>query len=269
MTLASLDPPVSSATQATPALQNQFQMLEERFTELKAQVRQAQQLSAMGLATATIAHEFSNLLAPVLAYVQYALDKDDPILSRKALTVTAKNVRVLARMSERRLEVGAAKAPDHCPVPSRAAVDEAVETLCRDLAKDGLSLINEVPETLTAWTEPLHLHQVFFNLLLNARDAMAPRRAGRIRITGEQIGDRVRITVSDNGPGISADLLPNIFDPLKSSKKDASGRTRCGGLGLALCRDLIEEDGGSITVESTVDQGTAFHIQLPAHASAA
>ena len=65
MTLASLDPPISDETQATPALQNQFQMLEERFAELKAQVRQAQQLSAMGLATATIAHEFSNLLPPV------------------------------------------------------------------------------------------------------------------------------------------------------------------------------------------------------------
>jgi signal transduction histidine kinase len=244
-------------------------MLEHRFTELKAQVRQAQQLSAMGLATATIAHEFSNLLSPVLAYVQYALDTDDAALSRKALSVTAKNVRVLTRMSDRLLEVGAAKAPDHRHVLVRAAVDEAVETLCRDLSKDGLTFVNEVPESLTAWAEPLHLHQVFFNLLLNARDAMVPRRSGCIRAAAEAVGDRVRITVSDNGPGIDPDRLTTIFDPLQSSKKDVAGRTRCGGLGLALCRDLIEEDGGSITVESTPDQGTAFHIQLPARAPAA
>lgn len=269
MSTASVERHAGVATAATPALHNQFLVLEQRFSELKAQVRQAQQLSAMGLATATIAHEFSNLLSPVLAYVQYAQETEDPDITRKALAVTAKNVRVLTQMSERLLEVGAAKAPDFGYVPIRAAVDDAVETLCRDLSKDGLTFANETPDSLRAWAEPLHLHQVFFNLLLNARDAMAKQRQGCIRVVGEPIGDRVRVSVMDNGSGIPAELLPTIFDPLASSKQDDKGRTRCGGLGLALCRDLIEEGGGSIRVESTAGEGTKFHITLPAHPPAA
>jgi C4-dicarboxylate-specific signal transduction histidine kinase len=257
--------PTHPKTSAT-TIEEQIEKLEERFEQLKIEVRQAQQLSAMGPAAATIAHEYNNLLAPVLAWSQAALDSDDPELTKKALRITAKHAKVLKAMSERVMEVAAAKRAEYQAVPVRQAVEDALESLCRDLKKDGIRFNNEVPDDTTAWTDPLYLHQVFFNLLLNARDAMAPQRSGRLTVRAANEGDKTRIEVSDNGPGIEPDLLCDIFDPFKSSKPSMrNGRQRCGGLGLALCKDLIEDSNGTISVTSEPEEGTTFTIILPAN----
>ena len=75
---------------------------------------------------------------------------------------------------------------------------------------------------------------------------------------------RVVITVKDTGEGIAPDVLPYVFDPLQSSKKSREdGRHRCSGLGLALCRDLIQENDGTLEVASESGEGATFTITLP------
>ena len=255
---------VSPADSPPTTIERQVAKLEERFAQLKAQVRQAQQLSAMGPAAAVIAHEFNNLLSPVLSYAQYALQEDDMELGRKALRITVQNVRVLKAMSERILEVSAAKTRDAHAVLLRQAVEDAVEGLCRDFAKDGITFKNEVPEEVSVWADPFQLHQVFFNLLLNARDVLAPSRSGRLTVDASVKGQTAVINVRDTGPGIAPEMLDDLFDPFKTTKADTrAGRQRCGGLGLALCRDLIEENSGTITVSSKAGAGTTFTIVLP------
>ncbi len=86
----------------------QLTKLAAQFDLLKAQVRQAQQLSSLGTAAAMIAHEVNNLLTPILAYAQAALLADEVELMRKALTVTERQVRILIAMSERVLKISAA-----------------------------------------------------------------------------------------------------------------------------------------------------------------
>ena len=112
------------------------------------------------------------------------------------------------------------------------------------------------------------LKQVLFNLLLNAREAMHARHNGYLGISAEQQGEHVSIKVKNTGDPIPPELLPQIFEPFQTSKPATrGGRTRCGGLGLALCRDLVEENGGTITVSSSLDSGTTFSMVLPSAAA--
>jgi signal transduction histidine kinase len=238
--------------------------LEDRLDLLRAQVRQSQQLASLGTAAATIAHEVNNLLTPILSYAQAALEGGDTELQKKALTVTMKNVQMLVAMADRVLQISAAKPAEIQAVSVCAAARSAAESLCRDLSKDGIALSIKVDESLTAWADPLQLQQVLFNLFLNARDAMKSLHSGRLTVTAGRDKDRTIIEVQDTGKGVPPDLLPHIFDPLKSSKStDGNGRERCKGLGLALCRDLVEENGGTIDVTSEPGAGTKFTITLP------
>ena len=265
------EPPLrlrSSAQDVTPTdavlVEQRLARLSAQFDLLKAQVRQAQQLSSLGTAAATMAHEFSNLLTPILAYAEYAVNGDDTELMKKALTVTAKNARILVRMSERILELSAASPPTRQAVSIHQVVKDAFESLCRDLSKDGITVNVEVDESLTAWADPLQLQQALFNLLLNAREAMAPAHSGRLTVSAQRDGNETCIRLHNTGPAIPADVLPYVFDTLQTTKPgERDGRKRCGGLGLALCRDLITENGGTIEVISDDRNGTTYILSLP------
>ncbi len=241
--------------------------LQQQFDLLKAQVRQAQQLSSLGTAATTIAHEVNNLLTPILGYAQYAVKTDDTELHKKALTRTVTNVRILIGMSDRLLRLGAAKPRSVENVGIAGVVQEAIDSLCRDLGKDSISLSIDVPESLTASADALQVQQILFNLFLNAREAMVKHHGGRLNISGKRADDHVVIEVHNTGDAIPPEVLPTIFDAFSSSKPvKHDGKERCSGLGLALCRDLMEENEGSISVTSTPETGTTFRLTLPAAA---
>ncbi len=243
----------------------QLAKLQAQLDLLKAQVRQAQQLSSLGTAATMIAHEVNNLLTPIHAYAASALDTGDVELQRKALAVTLKNVKMLVAMSERVLEISAAKPAKRESVFARAVAQDAVASLCRDLSKDGITLSIDVDASVTAWADRLQLQQVLFNLFLNAREAMAPSRTGRLRVSACRQNDKVVIEVHNTGECIGPELLSHVFDPFETSKAvKRDERTRCSGLGLTLCRDLIEENNGTIAVASEPEAGTTFTIILPA-----
>lgn len=248
----------------TPDLEAQVAKLQSQLDLVKVQVRQAQQLSALGTAAATIAHEVNNLLTPILSYAQAALDANDPQLQTKALHVTLKGVRMLIAMSNRVLEISAAKPQTREVVGVRAVVEDAIASLCRDLSKDGIRVAVDVDEDVTVSADALQLQQVLFNLLLNAREAMAARHNGSLRISAERNGEQVAIRVHNSGNPIAPDVLVHMFEPFQTTKPvTRDGRRRCGGLGLALCRDLVAENAGTITVASDAELGTTFTVTLP------
>lgn len=239
--------------------------LQNQLDKLKAQVRQAQQLAHLGTVAAMIAHEVNNLLTPIRSYAQAALDSEDPTLREKALVVTLKNVDMLVAMTGRVLEISAAKTRDRRAVAVRTLAEDAVASLCRDLSKDGIRFRVDVDESLNVFVDPLQLKQVFFNLFLNARNAMAPSHEGRLTVAGRREGDRVILDVSDTGPGIAPEIIAHVFDPFETTKDAVhNGKQRCAGLGLALCRDLIEENGGTIAATGRPGEGTTFTLNLPA-----
>jgi signal transduction histidine kinase len=291
---------VPRAPQGVP---DQFAQLQEQFELLKARVRQAQQLAGLGSVGPTLAHEVNNLLTPIIGYATSALSSNDPELMTKALRVTVQNARIVVSMADRLLKLSAAKPAERTAVDVRQAVDNACAGLCRDLSRDGITFAVHVPANLAVRADELQFQQVLFNLFLNAREAMKGAHNGRLSVrafpadgtpskgkavdvsragTSNAAGShdesnppsaqagpseasprRVTIEVTNSGPAIPPDILPHIFDAFQSSKPITQGDAKCSGLGLALCRDLIEENDGTIRVTSDADRGTTFILTLP------
>jgi len=245
-------------------LQAQLDHVVTQFELLRAQLRQAQKLASIGTTAAMIAHEFNNLFAPVVAYARQALDTDDVELMRIALNKTLERTATMCDMADRIL--GLAKQSDNAvrALRLREIVENAVGCLCRDLDKDKISLNIQIDPELRVRANESQLLQVLFNLAINARQAMLGRRG---RLTFDAAPTRegaVALNVRDTGCGIPPENLPRIFEPFFSTKTHADKPdTRGLGLGLSICRDIVEELGGTIDVTSKVNVGTTFTITLP------
>jgi len=111
---------------------------------------------------------------------------------------------------------------------------------------------------VTVSADPLQLKEVFSNILNNAYDAIIEKQsAGTIEVGGAREGDRVRISVSDDGGGISKEHLEKLFEPFFTTKAKGTG------LGLAVCRQIVSLHGGTITVQSEEGAGTTVEVHLP------
>jgi signal transduction histidine kinase len=271
----------SSATRRAPALdaasiEAALSTLQSRIDLLQQSLAQQNKLATLGMVTAVIAHEFNNILTPMISYTRFAMsDKADEALRHKALEKALSGSERLANISKSLL--GFARGDESAIAPVLRAIRETLACLARDPSKDGITLNVDVPEDLVAAVNAGHLQQVLMNLVVNARSAMLARgHSGggikRITICGRTRGKTVEITVSDTGPGIPKEVLPRIFEPFFSTKKsgephpaDEESMPRGGtGLGLTICQELIQAAGGLIRVTSKEGAGATFTIELPA-----
>jgi len=258
--------PKKNASNSAPAadVEQRLEQLQNDLAWLKQQVRQTQRLASLGTSAAALAHEMNNMLTPVVGYAKFALDRNDPALMQKALHTALAQADVLKTMAERVLGMAIDRPVSFQSTRLADIVNAAVHCLCRDLRKDGIRLIIDTPNDLHVWADAHQLQQVFFNLLINARDAIG-QAVGAIDIEASTYDDHfVRVTVSDNGCGIAPEHLDSIFDAFFSTKRADGGNGRRGsGLGLAVSREIIDEHRGTISVTSTVGHGTTFAILLP------
>lgn len=123
--------------------------------------------------------------------------------------------------------------------------------------KDKAELVLELGGLPRILCLPGHLNQVFLNLLLNAVQSLPDQ--GRIKVCSDVLNNEIRIRISDNGCGIPEGNLDRIFDPFFTTHEVGSGT----GLGLTVCRDIVQAHGGRIGVESKVGAGTTFTVYLP------
>ncbi len=248
-------------------LQAQLDQLERQFELLRSQVRKSQRLASLGTGAAVLAHEFNNLLTPILNYAQAAMGSDDPAFMAKALGSIHKQAKIMVGIAGRVLRVAADEPVERKPTPVRELVDDTVLALGRDLSRDNITLTIQIDPQLFVLADRHELLQVLFNLLLNARQAMLGK-PGRLAIdAAPDPADpaRVHICVRDSGPGIKPDDLPQVFEPFFSTKQHESRAGRGGiGLGLSVSREIIAESGGELSVESEYGRGTTFMITLPA-----
>ncbi len=262
-------PPSSVANLAntiTLGLDNAQQQLDY----LKEQLTESQRLAAIGTIAAVIAHEFNNILTPMISYSQFALssaesEKPDIELIRKALGKSFQASTKAGKICNSMLSLAHGEA-SFGPVRIQTLVDEVLLVLARDPQKDGIALRVQVQPDLMVEGDQVQLEQVLLNLLINARHAMLGKggsltvKAGLIDETGE-----LRLQVIDTGPGIPEKLLPRIFQPFFTTKGTARrGETKGTGLGLSICKDIIEHHHGRIEVLSEMGRGTTFNIYLPA-----
>jgi len=276
------------------AIELAINALQQRIEQLQTNLNQQQKLATLGMVTAVIAHEFNNILTPMISYTTYALgDKADEALKKKALERALAGAERMANISKSLL--GFARGDESTSADVKKCVSETLACLSRDLSKDGITLTLEITDSLCVAMNAGQLQQVLMNLIVNARAAMVAAkqqrpaatedgfsgamkmiRAGvkRLAVRAYDLGHAaerrmVQIRVEDTGPGIAPEILPKIFDPFFTTKATPgeNGQSQGGGgtgLGLTICKELITQAGGTIRVESEPGRGTAFILELPA-----
>ena len=262
---ARIPPPKVAPDEA--ALQAQLDRLEDQFAVLRSQVRRAQKLASLGTGAATLAHEFNNVLTPIMGYCRAALDCDDTDLMKKALARTLKQANLLGGMCGRILRLAADEPVERKPVGVLRLAQEAVATLGRDLSKDNITVTLQIDPELKVRVDEREIIRVLLNLVINARQSMLGRPGWFTIDAARDPGhpERVLICVRDSGPGIKPEDLPRIFEPGFTTKQHAERIDRGGiGLGLSVSREIAEENGGTLTAESTPGRGATFTLALPA-----
>lgn len=265
---------------------------ERRLSELHEALRRSHRLVTLGTLASIIAHEFNNLLTPVVSYCEMAMKagvEADPELAAKALERSHAGARKAASIAESVLGFARpGEAASRCEVGR--VVDDALHCMAREPVRDGIDLRVDIERGLTVAVPPIAMQQVLMNLLLNARRAMAGKGGGLTiearRLAGDPNPGRAVIEVIDTGPGIAPAHRDAVFEPFvtgvggavdegagREAKHQpgeegsgAGGPTAEGtGLGLAICRTLIEDAGGTIAaVEPRGGRGARFRIEVPA-----
>jgi signal transduction histidine kinase len=238
--------------------------------DLRRQLTESQRLATIGTITAVIAHEFNNLLTPIVSYSQFALSsaesgQPDMGLIKKALSKSFQSSEKAGKICRSMLALARGESAFGA-VEVQHLVDEVLTVMARDPQKDGIALRVHVQPGVMVQGDAVQLEQVLLNLLINARHAMLGRGGAlTIKASGIEAENLVRIQVIDTGPGIPAKVLPRIFEPFFTTKGTAKrGESKGTGLGLSICKEIVEHHHGRITVESQVGQGTTFTILLPA-----
>ncbi|HKW12501.1 MAG TPA: ATP-binding protein [Gemmatimonadaceae bacterium] len=220
---------------------------------------------------AVLAHELRNPLAPLRTGVEtLRLAGNNPAIIEETRLMMERQLSHMVRLIDDLLDVSRITSGkiqlQRRPTALSELVNDALEANRDALVASGITLTVELPGTPTLVdVDPTRFVQILFNVVHNA---VKFARAGRIRVTANvEAGDRgneVRIVVADSGAGISADLLPRVFELFAQDKASTYG-TRPGlGIGLALARQLIEMHGGSIAAHSDgPGLGSVFTIRVP------
>ena len=243
--------------------------MQDQLDALREQLTESQRLATIGTIAAVIAHEFNNLLTPVVSYSQYALlsaesGKPDLELMKKALAKSYQGSSKAGRICTSMLGLARGET-SFGDVAVQKLVDETLLVLAREPQKDGIALRVQVQPGLAVHGDPIQLEQVLLNLLINARHAMLGKGGSlTVKAAATDEGNEVRVQVIDTGPGIPEKVIPRIFDPFFTTQGTArKGEAKGTGLGLAICKEIVEHHKGRIDVQSEVGKGTTFTIHLP------
>ena len=226
-----------------------------------------EKLAAIGTAAERILHQIDDPVRTI--HLRAGILRDERIVSdalqRRAVcgNLVGESQRLVA-MLEELSQYAARRALARRPVRLDALVREVARREELEGSGTGLRVdASEVGEAVVL-ADAYALGQVLDNLVRNAREAMAEQPGPRLlRLTVSRSGGNAEVRVADNGPGIAPENLALIFEPFRST------RGKGMGLGLAICRDIVERHGGRLDVESTPGRGATFVVSLPLHTEAA
>ncbi len=253
----------SSASFADETDEQRIALLTERCRELEAQLRQAQKFQTLGVIASGIAHDFNNLLTGIVGYAEIlktdlgATNVPEGVLESLEMIEAAANQ--ATRLTTQMLMLARGGQSQRVAVDIHQVLRQTKELLTAGNGKMFRTELHLHPGVVQVQGEPTQLFQVFLNLGLNARDAVARGGAIVFRTEVAQAAKQVRVTVADDGVGIPEDLQARVFEPFFTTKESAQGT----GMGLAVVRRIVDEHGGRIELASAPGQGTTFSVFLP------
>jgi PAS domain S-box-containing protein len=229
---------------------------------IEREARRAETLNALGAVAAGIAHELNNPLAVISSRIELMLDSRGglPAEAVEDLRVLQRNVERASRISRHLLSLARQRPSARHAFDINSSIEEVAALVIGESRTSGIHLALALDRKLPHLVgDQVGIEQVMVNLLSNARDAAA----NRIRIATEPIAGRdgwIRITVGDNGIGISTEARRRMFEPFFTSRQEGTG------LGLWLSQRVIDDHGGTIAAQSDGKSGSTFVIELPIRA---
>ena len=245
------------------ALDEQNRSLEETVKQRSERLLQSEKVATMGSLLAGVAHELNNPLAVLSGQAQLLYRQGgEPSVVRRALKISEASDRCV-RIVRNFLALARQRAPERTQTSLKQVVAGALELLAYELRSDNVEVVSQMADDLPVlWADPHQLHQVLVNLIANAHQAMRrQRKPKRITVTGrhDREAGRALIDVADTGSGIPAAIQEKIFEAFFTTKASGEGT----GLGLSLCRGIVDEHGGTLTIASSSEDGTTFRLDLP------
>lgn len=237
----------------------------EKIRLLEERLEQVAQLTAVGELASTTTHEFNNILTTVLNYAKMGIRHQDKETRDKAFTKILDASNRAAKITATVLGLARNRKPGFEPVDLVAITEDVLLLLDREMNKYRISVEKTFVPVPEISANANQLEQVLVNLLINARQAMPDGGRLILKIEPDAAAKTVNMTIRDFGCGIPADKLRKIFDSFYTTKKgpDESGKGGTG-LGLSLCKRIIERHHGKVRVESAVGKGTSFTLKFPA-----
>jgi len=241
--------------------------LRKREDELATALRRIEEqdrLVSLGLLSASVAHELNTPLAVLAGSIEKLIETNPDSHTQERLARMQRVTHRLRRISESLVDFSRVRKTQMEPTPLRPLIEEAWTLVAIDEKSSHVEFLNHATAEHRVIGNPDRLLQVFVNLLRNALNAIGSDSTGRIevRTRREQRDGRASIvlTVEDNGQGIPAYVLPDIFDAFVTTRLDAHGT----GLGLTVAEGIITQHGGTIAASNRPQGGACLEVCLPA-----
>ncbi len=222
---------------------------------LQAQLVQNERLAALGLVAASVGHEIRQPLA-------YAMSQLDVLTRKPEFDEARAGLETMRAALSRIADIAASLDLLACARRARTLLDVrrplvAALDLAASAIEPGVTVERELADVPPVFANDGELCQVFLNLLLNAAQAVSGIEGAKIHVRSARAGDRVRVSIVDNGSGIAEENRARVFDPFFTTKAAGKGT----GLGLFATREIVVAHGGSIELDCT--SGTVMHVDLP------
>jgi PAS domain S-box-containing protein len=229
--------------------------------KLENQLIQSERLAAMGQMIGGFAHELNNPLTSILGVAELLQDEHRSEAEQKQLTILQQQTRRAAEIVQNLMYFSRPPTPGKSQINLNELVQRTLHLHAYSLRKNNIT-VDFLPEPglPSVSGDPHQIMQVFLNLVLNAEQAMREvRDRGTLRIRPGKTPSGVGVIFQDDGPGIQADVIENIFDPFYTTKRPGRGT----GLGLSICKAILREHGGNVEASSTALGGAIFTVTLP------
>ncbi|BAZ40767.1 multi-sensor hybrid histidine kinase [Calothrix sp. NIES-4101] len=243
--------------------------------QLEQQFYRAQRLESLGTLAGGIAHDLNNILTPILAVSQLLPLKltnlDDRMI--ELLKMQETNAKRAADLVKQILSFARGAEGKRIAIQIKYLLTE-IESIARGTFPKSIAIETQLPDDLgIVIADATQLHQIFMNLVVNARDAIL--NEGKITIAAEnfyvddyyakmnieaKVGDYILVTITDTGVGIAPEIIDRIFEPFFTTKDVGKGT----GLGLSTTIGIVKNHGGFVNVSSQLGKGSRFQVYLPA-----
>jgi signal transduction histidine kinase len=232
--------------------------------QLREQLLRAQRLSSVGTLASSVAHEFNNILTTIMNYAKLGMKPDcSDANKQQAFEKVLKGSQRAATIISSMLGFARNTATQREMTDLVAIVEEVLVLTDKDLSKHQIKVEKRFHARPKAPVVRGQIEQILLNLVINARQAMSHGGRLTIDVRVNAKSQMAEIAVCDTGVGIPPEQLRLIFEPFYTTKKPDEQGHGGSGLGLSVCRQIIEQHHGRIRVESIVGKGSKFTVKLP------